>query len=133
MIGATYKMTDRINLGGLIAGKIYKQKLQSGLILSANSRLARYFTASLSWSYIHRSANNLGLGLAVGRVPVQFYIISDNVPGMIWPQSTKNLNLRFGLNIIFGCYRKENITGCGCYWIQQAEERRERKYKLLNK
>jgi len=133
MIGATYKMNDRINFGGLIASKIYKQKFQSGLILSANSRFAKYFTASLSWSYINRSANNLGLGIALGRVPFQFYIISDNVTGMIWPQSTKNLNLRFGLNIIFGCFRKENVSECGCYWIQKAEERRERKYKLLNK
>jgi hypothetical protein len=133
MLGATYKINDRINFGGLIAGKIYKQKFQSGLILSANSRFAKYFTASLSWSYIHRSVNNLGLGLALGRVPFQFYIISDNMMGMIWPLSTKNLNLRFGVNIIFSCYRKENISGCGCYWMQKEEERRERKYKLLNK
>jgi hypothetical protein len=133
LIGATYRMNDRINFGGLITGKIYRQKVQSGLMLSANTRFARYFAASLSWSYLHRSFNNLGAGLAVGRMPIQFYIISDNFLGMIWPQSTKNLNLRFGMNIIFGCYRKEKISGCGCYWIQQAEEKRERKYKLMNK
>lgn len=133
MIGASYKLNNKINLGGLIAGKIYKQKIQSGLILSANSRFARYFSLNLSWSYIHRSINNIGLGLAVGRAPLQFYIISDNVPGMIWLQSSKNINLRFGLNIIFGCYRKENIKGCGCYWLQEEEERRERKHKLMNK
>jgi hypothetical protein len=132
-LGATYKLNDKINLGGLLAGKIYRQKIQSGLILSANARFASYFSASLSWSYIHRSINNLGLGLAFGRMPLQFYIISDNVPGMIWLQSSKNINLRFGLNIIFGCYRKESIKGCGCYWIREAEESRERKYKLMNK
>ncbi len=132
-IGATYKLNDRINLGGLIASKIYRQKIQSGLILSANSRFARYFSVSLSWSYMHRSVNNLGLGLAFGRMPLQFYIVSDNVPGMIWLQSSKNINLRFGLNIIFGCFRKESIKGCGCYWLIKEEERRERKNKLLNK
>jgi hypothetical protein len=132
-VGATYKLNDKINLGGLLAGKIYRQKIQSGLILSANARFASYFSASLSWSYIHRSVNNLGLGLAFGRMPLQFYIVSDNVPGMIWLQSSKNINLRFGLNIIFGCYRKESIKGCGCYWIREAEESRERKYKLMNK
>jgi len=133
LIGASYKINDKINLGGLIASKIYRQKIQSGLILSANSRLARYFSVNLSWSYIHRSFNNLGLGLAFGRMPLQFYIISDNVPGMIWLQSSKNINLRFGLNIIFGCFRKTGIKDCGCYWIRKEEERRERKYKLLNK
>jgi hypothetical protein len=132
-LGATYKLNDRINIGGLIASKIYRQKIQSGLILSANSRFAKYFSASLSWSYIHRSINNLGLGLAFGRMPLQFYIISDNVPGMIWLQSSKNINLRFGLNIIFGCYRKSSIKGPGCYWIRKEEERRERKHKLMNK
>lgn len=133
LIGATYKLNDRINLGGLIASKIYRQGIQPGLILSANSRLTSYFSASLSWAYIHRSFNNLGLGLVFGRMPLQFYIISDNVPGMIWLQSSKNINLRFGLNIIFGCFRKTSIKGCGCYWIKKEEERRERKYKLLNK
>ncbi len=132
-LGATYKLNDRINLGGLVTGKIYRQKIQSGLTLSANTRFARYFSASLSWSYIHRSINNLGLGMAFGRMPLQLYIVSDNVPGMIWLQSSKNINLRFGLNIIFGCYRKESLKGCGCYWIQKEEERRERKYKLLHK
>jgi hypothetical protein len=132
-LGATYKLNDRINLGGLIASRIYRQKIQSGLILSANSRFAKYFSASLSWSYIHRSVNNLGLGLGFGRMPLQFYIISDNVLGMIWLQSSKNINLRFGLNIIFGCYRKSSIKGPGCYWIREEEERRERKYKLMNK
>jgi hypothetical protein len=132
-LGATYKLNDKINLGGLVTGKIYRQKIQSGLTLSANSRFARYFSASLSWSYIHRSVNNLGLGMAFGRMPLQFYIISDNVPGMIWLQSSKNINLRFGFNLIFGCYRKESIRGCGCYWLEEAEERRERKYKLLHK
>ena len=78
-----------------------------------------------NWGFIDKSGKEV--------IPCQFYIASDNVLGMIWPQSTKNLNLRFGLNIIFGCYRKENIKECGCYWIQKEEERRERKQKLLNK
>jgi hypothetical protein len=86
---------------------------------------------SLSWSYINRTFNNLGLGMAVGRSPVQFYIVSDNVPGMIWLQSTKSINIRFGLSINFSCFRKENISGCGCYWLEQAEEKRKRKERLL--
>ncbi len=131
LIGATYKLNNRINFGMLMSGKLYRQKIQTGLTLSANTRVARYFAASLSWSYINRSMNNLGLGLAFGRFPVQFYVISDNIPGMIWLQSSKNINIRFGLGINFGCFRKEKIKGCGCYWIQKAEEKRERKERLL--
>ncbi len=130
-LGATYKLNEKINFGLLLSGKAYRQNFQSGMTVSANSRLARYLAMSLSWSYINRSMNNLGVGLAFGRSPVQFYIISDNVPGMIWPQSAKNINIRFGLGINFGCLRKEDIKGCGCYWLQQAEEKRERKERLL--
>ena len=131
LLGASYKLNEKINFGAFISSKIYKQKFQSGLTLSANSRFANYFTMSLSWSYINRSINNLGFGMAIGRSPVQFYIISDNVPGMIWLQSTKNINIRFGLSINFSCFRKEKIEDCGCYWLREAEERRERNRRLL--
>jgi hypothetical protein len=131
LLGATYKISEKINFGILMSGKVYKQKIQSGLTLSANTKFAGYFAVSMSWSYLNRSINNLGLGLAFGRFPLQLYIITDNVPGMIWLQSSKNINIRFGLGINFGCFRKEKIKGCGCYWLQKAEEKREMKEKLL--
>ena len=71
--------------------------------------------------------------MVLGRNPVQFYLVSDNILGFLWPQSTKNLNLRFGFNMIFGCREKSGTDGCGCYWLREAEERNERKQRLFRK
>ncbi|NJK85883.1 MAG: hypothetical protein HC906_07865 [Bacteroidales bacterium] len=119
-----------INL--LTGAKIYKQKIMNGFTISANYRFNRSLGASLSWSYLHNSINNFGAAVVVGRSPVQFYMASDNVPGLIFPTSTKNINLCFGLNILFGCnLRNSNLEDCGCEWLRNAEERSERKETRL--
>jgi hypothetical protein len=129
--GISHQLNRNITANVLLAARISRQKIQSGLTVSGIWRPYRYFTATISWSYFHRSINNIGAGMVLGRSPVQFYIVSDNVLGFIWPQSTKNLNLRFGFNLIFGCREKHNINECGCYWLRKAEERNERKKKLI--
>ncbi len=132
-LGITHVINNKLSVNALVSSKITKEKIQSGLTLSANWRPYKQFGAIASWSYIHRSINNFGAGVVLGRNPVQFYLVSDNVVGMIWPQSTKNLNLRFGLNIILGCRNKSDIDDCGCYWLRKAEERKERKERLMHK
>jgi hypothetical protein len=52
---------------------------------------------------MYRSFYIVGLGISTSRGPLQFYMVSDNVCGFIWPLSARNINLRFGLNINLGC------------------------------
>ncbi len=132
-LGVSYQLNRNVTANALLAMRISKQKIQSGLTVSGLWRPYNWFAASVSWSYLHRSINNVGAGLVLGRTPVQFYLVSDNIPGFIWPQSTKNLNLRFGLNMIFGCRERRRTDGCGCYWLQKAEEKNERRKKLIRK
>lgn len=132
-LGVSYRINRTLTGNVLIGSRIMKQKLQSGITISGIWRPYNHVAATFSWSFIHRSINNIGAGLALGRSPVQFYIVSDNVMGFIWPQSTKNINLRLGLNIILGCREKFNINNCGCYWLQKAEERQERRKKRFRK
>jgi hypothetical protein len=40
----------------------------------------------------------------------QFFMISDNIWGFIWPQATQNVNFRMGINLVFGCKKKEVTT-----------------------
>ncbi|MFO7656743.1 MAG: DUF5723 family protein, partial [Bacteroidales bacterium] len=131
--GVSNQFMKKLSVNALVSSRIMKQKLQSGLTLSANWRPHTQFATAVSWSYFHRSINNFGAGMVLGRNPVQFYIVSDNVVGLIWPQSTKNINLRFGLNIITGCRSKSVLDQFGCYWLKKAEERNERKKRLMHK
>jgi hypothetical protein len=134
LLGASLEMSPKIRFNALWYNRIHQMKYQTGFMLSALARPLKNLETSLSWSYMNRSALNLGVGIAYGRSPLQFYIVSDNMLAPLFPMSTKNLNLRFGLNINLGCSaRKEDITGCGCYWLQQAEEIRKQKEKKLHR
>jgi len=132
-MGISHRLNRNLSVNALLAARITKQKIQSGLTVSGIWRPYNWLSTSVSLSYIHRSINNIGAGLVLGRSPVQFYAVSDNVLGFIWPQSTKNLNLRFGFNLIFGCREKHRTDGCGCYWLQKAEEKNERRKRLIRK
>lgn len=132
--GISKKISKKLSVNALIASKIYKETLVNGLSVTSNYSVGKFLTTSLSWSYIHRSAKNVGFGLVLGRNPVQFYAVTDNILGLIWPASTKNLNICFGLNILLGCKNNNEYTeDQGCYWLRKAEDRNERKQRLSKK
>jgi hypothetical protein len=133
LLGATLIVNPKISINALLYNRFNKMKYQSGIMLSALARPFKNLETSLSWSYMNRSALNLGIGIAYGRSPLQFYLVSDNILAPLFPMNTKNLNLRFGLNILLGCRKRENIEACGCFWLQKAEEKRVKKERLLHK
>ena len=105
-------------------------KIQTSVTASLISRPFKNTEASVSWSYMNRSFSNVGIGLAYGRSPVQLYLVSDNILGFFWPMSAKNVNVRFGVNLHFGCREQFDIGQCGCGWLRDAERREARKEKL---
>lgn len=108
-MGGNYNFTKKINVGALLYGQVFDKSIHPGLALSYNQRVAKWFSFSLSYSMYNRSYNNAGLGLCFGNGPVQFYMVSDNVLGAVFPQNTKNLHLNFGLNLTFGKGSKKKV------------------------
>ncbi len=53
----------------------------------------------VSYNFFNSQFTNIGAGISIKAGPVQFYAVSDNVPGLIWYKSTNNSSLRFGINI----------------------------------
>jgi len=106
--GVDYQFTRKISMRALTSAVAYRTKLVPALTLAADYSPFRNFHLVASYSLMYRAFNIAGFGFSLGRGPVQFYAVSDNVIGMIWPLSTKNLNLRFGLNLNFGCGSKED-------------------------
>jgi hypothetical protein len=132
-LGGTYAIKEDLNAGILLSSKVTRYKISSGITFSLNKTFNEKSSASISYSYIYRDFKNLGAGVKLGKSPLQFYAVSDNILGFIKPLDTRNINLRFGLQINFSCNRKETIKGCGCTWIRTAEERRIRNNRLLRK
>jgi hypothetical protein len=132
-LGATYALAKGLNAGAVLSGKISRFRVTSGLTLSLNKTFKQKVSVSLSYSYLYKSLKNIGLGVKLGKSPIQFYAVSDNILGLIKPFDTKNINLRCGLQFNFGCKRRGNISGGGCGWLREEEDRRGRIQRLLKK
>jgi hypothetical protein len=107
-LGASYAALPKINAGILFSGVLYETKFVTAATVSGDYNPFRHFHVLLSYSLMYKGYNNIGLGFSLGRGPVQFYAVSDNIAGIIWPLYARNINLRFGLNINLGCNVKSN-------------------------
>ena len=109
-LGGVYQWKEFIGFGALMRFEFYKYVLHPSFTLSANTRLTKWFGATISYSIMNSTYTNIGLALIFKVGPVQGFLASDNVVGFIWPQSTRNINLRMGLNLKFGCKKYEGTT-----------------------
>lgn len=120
-----YKWNKQISLGAVAEGEILSGRLYPSLTLTAISRPVEWFSASLSYSLMDRWFTNLGFGIVLGNKSQQFYFVTDNIPinyvrelesGLLWPFSARTMNLRFGINIIFGCKQERDLRRRGIFW-----------------
>jgi outer membrane protein OmpA-like peptidoglycan-associated protein len=101
--GANYYLTEKINTGVLFYGQFFDKAIHPAVALSYNQRVGKFLNFSLSYSIYNRSYNNVGFGLGLSNGgPVQFYFVSDNLLGAIFPQNAKNIHMNYGFNITFG-------------------------------
>jgi len=122
-IAGEYRINDDVTLGGVARIRIYDNMIHTSYTASANARLSKRFSFSASYSIMESTFDNLGLAAAYKIGIVQLYAASDNVISFIQPSSARNMNLRFGINLIFqdealqrkGVYnRKPARTSPGC-------------------
>jgi len=138
-LGADYQLGDRLSVGAVNRSVLFRGKLHSSLTFQATSRFSKGFLATLSWSYLNHSVLNLGAGIAYYGKGLQFHLITDNFLGFFYPFDTRTLNLRMGVNLMFGCpgHRKTRIQnesygrmpgGGNCSWTERPGKR-ERQMK----
>jgi hypothetical protein len=111
-VGGMYQVIDLIGFGILSRTEYYKRHLREQLTLSANFSPIKILTFSFSYTLFNDTYNNFGFGFSSRLGPFNLYFISDNIPtgyaleqssGMILPYDNKILNIRLGLNLVFGC------------------------------
>jgi hypothetical protein len=96
--------------------------------VSIRYKLNSFLNVSSGLSYMNRQITNLGVALVLYKKPVQFYISTDNLlfrfvkdtkTNYILPSKARALNLSFGLNLVFGCNKKDiskDNTICPAYF-----------------
>jgi|WetSurSiteA1Bulk_404760.scaffolds.fasta_scaffold06087_2 hypothetical protein len=125
-LGTAYQWKNWLDVNFLLYNRYLPHKLQTGATASLLAKPSDNFEASVSWSYMNRSITNVGVGFSYLMNSLQLYVVSDNILGMILPMSTKNVNIRLGINLKLGCKERFNIDQCGCAWLRDAETRRAR-------
>ncbi len=110
--GAMYQLTDKVNVSALTRTEFFDRLPHFALTMAANYSPFPFLHGTLSYSIMNNRFDQLGLGIAVGSGPMQFYLVSDHIPvfyvrdnasGLIWPYSAQTMNIRLGMNLIFGC------------------------------
>ena len=118
--GITRQLLPNLNAGAMTWIEISSMHIRPSLTLSLNFTPLKAFAATMSYTIMNNKFNQIGTGLAFGRRGAQFYILTDNIPvrftrdtstSLIWPYNARMISLRFGVNLFFGCDKKEKGTG----------------------
>lgn len=99
---ANYDLAKNTRVGGGIYMEFYNNNLYPALTANISQRLGRVMNLQMSYSMQNRTYDNLGAGLVIKLLPLQIYVMSDNLTAMIAPDKARNVNLRFGINKVFG-------------------------------
>jgi hypothetical protein len=124
-LGGSYKVNKGITMNGLLRAELFKNRLHPSVTVASNFRLRNFLMATLSYSILNRSYNNLGGALVLNLGKVQLYAASDNIFGVTRMDYAKNLNTRFGMNVIAG--HKDNDQHMSKEEVEKM--RNERKLK----
>ncbi len=103
-LGADFHPVERLRLGVLSRTVFIPGDPRLEFTFSANYMPINMFSITGSYSIMDGRYDILGLGLALRTGPLNMYLISDNAPTAgLWLDKAQHLNLRLGLNIMFGC------------------------------
>ncbi|MBO7572139.1 MAG: hypothetical protein J6T48_08300 [Bacteroidales bacterium] len=109
-VGATYQLLPKLGFGFLYRGEIYKKTYNQAITLSVNSNITHWLSLHGSWSLINNTALNFGAGLSARLGFITWFIVTDDVVGLIFPQKAKTINMRMGCTLTFGHEKKVSKT-----------------------
>jgi hypothetical protein len=110
-IGGDYELNKTVSFSGLARFRVNNNLIHTSLTASANVLIWNGISLSGSYSIMESTYDNLGVGLGFRGGPFQIYAATDNVISPFYPSRAKNMNLRVGINFIFGDREKEDTGG----------------------
>jgi len=109
-LGTTYDIGNFMNFGFLSKTYFFDRKIHQAFTLSANFSPVKWFSGTISYSYLYREYRNIGLGIALKAKGIQFYVLTDNLNVAFKPKDAKVARVQFGFNLYFGCGKRENFS-----------------------
>jgi hypothetical protein len=118
LISGKYTLARNLTAGVLFYGEKFRSRLNLGASANLTKDVGKFMSFSMSYSANQRSYNNLGAGLAIKLLPLQIYVVGDNLLGAPLALATSNelnpylnnlkvFTLRFGINLTMGWDKTE--------------------------
>ncbi|MFZ4522534.1 MAG: DUF5723 family protein [Bacteroidales bacterium] len=98
-IGGSYSLNDHHRFNLLLNGISWDHHFSPALSVSYYYQLPRLLGLMVSYNIFNNQYTNIGAGLSISAGPVQLYLVSDNIPGMIFYRGSNNYSIQFGINI----------------------------------
>ncbi|MDL2231449.1 DUF5723 family protein [Porphyromonadaceae bacterium OttesenSCG-928-L07] len=100
-LGATYEFNKMLSFGGIAKFSLMDKRIYPSFVASANARLLRNVSASVSYGIMPGNYTDLGVAITAKLGPVQLYAATDNVLSANYT-STRSVSAKFGINLLFG-------------------------------
>ncbi len=102
ILGGNLIINDYNSIGALVRTELISKILRPSLTFYYQFKINHWLGATANYSYLNKSLINLGGGFCAKGGPFQFYITSDNFLAPLALKTTKTVQLRFGVNLVFG-------------------------------
>ncbi len=115
--GVDLQLFPGLNLSGLVRGTRFNNKTYLSYTGSVNMRFWRILSLSASATSNPNGSMSLGGGFGLKLAGLQVFAIAENVNAlyydkeetMVWPGNFDRIQLRTGLNFMFGCKPKRDL------------------------
>ncbi len=102
----SYELYRNVQASGIFFSEIYKGRYLPGFTAALHKDFGRILGLSLSYTAINNSYANFGTGFSLNLTPFQLYVVTDNALATLDWEDAKNVNVRAGLNLVFGHIKK---------------------------
>ncbi len=109
-LSAAYGFTPMHKIAVLGRGEIFNGQLFPSFTLSYNFQPINRFGSTFSYSIIHGNFHNIGFGMHINILPLQIYVVTDNLFWAMQPHTLQNFNIQVGVNITGGFTRKNDTS-----------------------
>jgi hypothetical protein len=99
-IGGSYSPDERNHINILLNGISSAHHFYPAMSVSYMFNWTKHIGLALSYSIFNRQYTNIGGGISVSTGPIQLYLVSDNIPGLVFYRSTNNTSFQVGINIL---------------------------------
>lgn len=104
---ANYDLNKHHSFMAQLSSNTFHKSSVLALTLGYQIKLSKHFTGVLSYTNKSYSPVNFGGGIMLRFLGMQTYLVTDNWWAAVKPLASKNVNIRFGMNIVIGNAKAE--------------------------